>query len=100
MRSAPARSVSVTCSPKRAKSAARIDGASLTTWFCIFALANVRSVNCSRNACNGVGADRLTMEQSQARADDLLHGIYDGPQNLVGHNFIGVSVQAFSERFP
>src|ERR1035437_841435 len=35
MRSAPAFSASATCSPRRAKSAARIEGASLTTAFCI-----------------------------------------------------------------
>ena len=51
-------------------------------------------------AANGVDADELTMEQSQARADNLLHSIYDRSQNLVWHNFVGVSGQAFSERFP
>src|SRR5215472_16137534 len=35
MRSAPARSASATCSPKRAKSAARIDGANFTASFFI-----------------------------------------------------------------
>src|SRR5215471_7991791 len=96
IRSAPDRSASATCSPRRAKSAARIDGASLTRWLCIF-LSRSQScyLNCSRNASDRVGTDRLTMEQSQARANNLLYRIYDRPQNLVGHDFVGVSSQAF-----
>jgi hypothetical protein len=38
------------------------------------------------------------MEQSYARTDDLLYGIYDRPQNPVGHHFVGVSCQAFCQR--
>ena len=40
------------------------------------------------------------MEQSQARADNLLHGIYDRPQKFIGHDFVGVSSQASFECVP
>src|SRR5215467_9529144 len=43
MRSAPARSASATCSPKRAKSAARIEGASFTASFSILVLPSLLS---------------------------------------------------------
>src|SRR5579863_10399073 len=34
------------------------------------------------------------IEQSQASADDFRHRIYDGAQNLVGDNFVGMCRQA------
>src|SRR5215475_2914980 len=43
IRSAPARSASATCSPKRAKSAARIEGASFTASFSISVLSSLLS---------------------------------------------------------
>jgi hypothetical protein len=37
---------------------------------------------------------RLTVEEFQPRTHDLLYGIYDGRQNLVGHNIVRLTAQA------
>src|SRR5215472_8375959 len=100
IRSAPDRSASATCSPRRAKSAARIDGASLMMWFCIFLTGS--HAQCGKLITlhfQRFRADRLTVKQSQARADNLLYRIHDRPQDLVGHDFVWVSCQAFAQRF-
>src|SRR5215469_14000897 len=52
------------------------------------------------DAFNGITADRFTVEQSQARNDNILHSVNNRPQNLVGHNFVGIPCQAFFQRSP
>src|SRR5215471_16742168 len=68
MRSAPARSASATCSPKRAKSASRIEGASFTAPFPIYA-----TISPSRRA--SPGADVLkNVHELPVSALNLGHG--------------------------